>query len=120
VVSAGLRPAAAVSPLAVRVMDEVGIDISARRPKPLAHVATEDVDLLVNLSDERVHVVRKGLAIESWPMTDPCTIVGTEEDTLTAVRALRNELKLRIERLASRALPHANGNGGRESTGTPH
>jgi phosphate transport system protein len=115
VVSAGLRPATEVNPLAVRVMNEVGIDISARKPKYLAHVATEDVDLLINLSDEKVHVLRKDLSIESWPMVDPVAIVGTEEEVLEEVRALRDELRVRIEGLARSAVLHMNGNGGRES-----
>src|SRR5262249_605574 len=114
VVSAGLRPVAEVNPLAVRAMAEVGIDISARKPKHLTQVATEDVDLLVNRSEEKIRVVRRDLAIESWPMPDPSAVVGTEEDTLTEVRAIRDELRQRIEKLASRAFSHVNGDGGRE------
>jgi phosphate transport system protein len=113
VVSAGLRPAPEVSPYAVRVMDEVGIDISRRTPKLLAHVAMEDVDLLVNLSDEDVHVVSEGLAIETWPMPDPTAIVGAEEDILAEFRAVRDELRSRIETLVRRRLPTAREDGER-------
>jgi phosphate transport system protein len=115
VVSAGLRPAEEVNPYAVRVMGEVGIDISARKPKHLAHVATEDVDLLINLSDEKVHVLRKDLDIESWPMTDPATIVGTEEEILRELRAERDTLRARIEDLAHNVVPAMNGDAARVS-----
>ncbi len=113
VVSAGLRPAAEVSPYAVRVMEEVDIDISAYAPKQLAHVATEDVDLLVNMSDEEVHVVSEGLAIESWRMPDPTAIVGTEEDILAEFRTVRDELRSRVERLVRRSRLSAKPNGDR-------
>ncbi len=109
VVSAGIRPALEVNPYAVRVMREVDIDLSTRRPKPLSRVAIEDVELLINLSDEKIHVVSDGLMMESWALPDPTTMVGTEQDILDEFRRVRDELRTRIEGLARRSAPTSDG-----------
>jgi phosphate transport system protein len=109
VVSAGIRPALEVNPYAVRVMREVDIDLSTRRPKPLSRVAIEDVELLINLSDEKIHVVSDGLMMESWALPDPTIIVGTEQDILDEFRRVRDELRTRIEGLARRSAPTSDG-----------
>jgi phosphate transport system protein len=109
VVSAGIRPALEVNPYAVRVMREVDIDLSTRRPKPLSRVAIEDVELLINLSDEKIHVVSDGLTMESWALPDPTIIVGTEQDILDEFRSVRDELRTRIEGLARRSAPTSDG-----------
>jgi arsenate reductase len=90
-------------------MREVDIDLSPRRPKPLSRVAIEDVELLINLSDEKIHVVSDGLTMESWALPDPTIIVGTEQDILDEFRSVRDELRTRIEGLARRSAPTSDG-----------
>lgn len=97
--SAGTRPAAAVHPLAVRVMGEVGIDISSGRPEHLDRYAAERWDLVVTVCDsaketcpvfpgavERLHV--------SFP--DPAAASGSEEERLAIFRSVRDAIRERL------------------------
>lgn len=99
--SAGLKPAAAVHPLAVRVMREVGIDIGNQRPKPVAEVPFGDVDTLVTLgTDARPEVAPQDLHhSESWALAAPALSNGDEQDAVDAFRKLRDDIRGRIERL---------------------
>ncbi len=99
--SAGSRPAEAVNPYAVRVMRELGIDISTQRPKSFSDVPLGDVDAVVTLCDEEACVVVPGRAprMESWPLADPAAATGSDEERLIAFRKVRDELRTRIETL---------------------
>jgi arsenate reductase (thioredoxin) len=97
--SAGTRPEQRVNPLAVRVMAEVGVDISAAVPKTVASVADQPWDLVVTVCDsarescplfpgpvETVHV--------SFP--DPADAAGSEEERLAVYRAVRDAIRDRL------------------------
>jgi phosphate transport system protein len=100
VASAGLEPARRVNRFAVRVMREVGIDIASRQPKQLDRVALEEIDVVVNLSDEKIHLVTDHIKLESWPITDPTAAARGEHDVLEEFRKVRDELRARIEEMA--------------------
>jgi protein-tyrosine-phosphatase len=99
--SAGSKPAYAVSPYAVKVMREVGIDISGQRPKGFSDVPLGDVDTVVTLCAEETCVLVPGRAprTASWPLADPAAVSGSEEERLGAFRKVRDELRSRIETL---------------------
>jgi phosphate transport system protein len=97
--SAGVRPAGAVHPTAVRVMHEVGIDISWQRPKRLSDVPMGDVDTVVTLCGEDVGLIPGAVRTEAWPMPDPAAATGSEDEVLDAFRRVRDELRRRIEAL---------------------
>lgn len=99
VASAGTQPAASVHPLAVRVMAEVGVDISEARPKHWAPFLDKRWDLVVTVCDsarescpffpgavEQVHL--------SFP--DPVLAVGSEKERLVVYRAVRDDIRARL------------------------
>jgi len=99
VASAGTQPAASVHPLAVRVMSEVGVDISEARPKHWAPYLDQRWDLVVTVCDsarescplfpgaaEQIHV--------SFP--DPVSAVGSEKERLVVYRAVRDDIRARL------------------------
>jgi arsenate reductase len=88
--SAGTEPAARVRPEAVAAMREIGIDISAQRPKGLSAVLGPDIALMVGLCEEEGCPVVAGIRSEHWPLPDPA---GREID---AYRKARDELRRRI------------------------
>jgi phosphate transport system protein len=95
--SAGSEPAAAVNPYAVRVMLETGIDISEQRPKPVANVAWGDYDTAITLCAEEVCVLPpRSLTQHAWPLPDPASVEGSEEEKLAAFRNTRDEIKKRL------------------------
>jgi phosphate transport system protein len=102
--SAGMEPAAAVNAHAIRVMQEVGIDISHQRPKRLADVPIGDIDTVVTLCEEAGCAVVPGeLRREAWPMPDPSLAGRDDESVLDAFRKTRDEIQRRLEAFAKDA-----------------
>ena len=100
VCSAGTQPAAQINPLAEKVMQEVGIDISSHTPK--------SIDKYINQSWDYVITVCGG-ANENCPtftgkvkhrlhigFDDPSTINGSDEYILSEFRRVRDEIKNRF------------------------
>ena len=69
--SAGSRPAAAVQPDAIAVMCEVGIDISAARPKGFRDLPDLKYDYLVTMGCEVVCPFLPGAKEVKWEIPDP-------------------------------------------------
>jgi protein-tyrosine-phosphatase len=112
--SAGVRPGE-LDPFAVAVMAEIGIDISAHRPKTFEDL--EDLeglsfDLIVTLSPEAHHKAialthRIVAEVEYWPTIDATAVEGNRGQRLDAYRAVRDELTARIR---ARFVPSRSGN----------
>jgi phosphate transport system protein len=98
--SAGSEPAADVHPVAVRVMQEVGIDISRQRPKRIADVPLGDIDTVISLCADECPVLPAPLRVERWELPDPAA-AGDGEGIAEAFRKVRDELRARIEALAN-------------------
>ena len=99
--SAGSEPAAEVHPYAVRVMREVGIDISGQRPKPISHVPLGDIDTVVTLCEEQSPSLPDDNLRhrEAWALSDPSTAVGSEQEMLAVFRSVRDEIRRHIHQL---------------------
>uniref|UniRef100_A0A7C4CA53 Arsenate reductase ArsC n=1 Tax=candidate division WOR-3 bacterium TaxID=2052148 RepID=A0A7C4CA53_UNCW3 len=69
--SAGSHPAAAVAPLAVEVMREVGVDISAAKPKGFKDLPDLRFDYLVTMGCEVVCPFLPGAKEVKWEIPDP-------------------------------------------------
>ena len=100
--SAGIRPGGEPDYLAAAVMDELGADISAHRPKSLEAFEDEvPFELIVSLSPEAHHhalelIPRLGRAGEYWPTYDPSLAEGSREQRLMEYRSVRDGLDRRI------------------------
>lgn len=100
--SAGLTPGKQVHPLAIRVMKEIGVDISAQRPKGFADIAMGDIDTFIRLcSKDECSVPANILHRLAWPLMNPASMGGSEEEKLSAFRNIRDELRKQIETLTS-------------------
>jgi arsenate reductase len=110
VYSAGVE-ASKVDPRAVRVMSEIGIDISVQRSKAMNEYKGILFDLAVTVCDKAKEMCPIcGVSLKA-PATapaaketihknfkDPATAEGSEEDQLNAFRQARDEIKNWIER----------------------
>ena len=95
--SAGSAPAP-VRPQAIRVLNEIGIDISGHRSKGLESIDAGSVDAVITLCAEEVCPVFLGKAHRvHWGLPDPARVIGTEETLLDAFRSVRDELRRRLE-----------------------
>ncbi len=98
VLSAGSNPWR-VHPMAVRVLDEIGIDISRARSKGMDEIHLERADLVVTLCAEEVCPVAPGRVRRlHWPLDDPAEAWG-EEEMLGRFRETRDLLRERIGEL---------------------
>ncbi|HVS16112.1 MAG TPA: arsenate reductase ArsC [Thermoanaerobaculia bacterium] len=94
--SAGSEPSR-LNPLAVRVMAEIGIDLSGHRSKPVGEIDSETVDTVITLCEEEVCPVFLGDARRlHWGLPDPAGHDEPEEASLERFRAVRDELRARI------------------------
>ncbi len=98
VLSAGSNPWR-VHPMAVRVLGEVGIDISGARSKGMDEIHLERADLVVTLCAEEVcPVVPAAVRRLHWPLKDPAEAWG-EEEMLLRFRETRDLLAVKLAEL---------------------
>ncbi|WP_341359567.1 arsenate reductase ArsC [Georgenia sp. M64] len=97
--SAGSMPADQINPVAVEAMREVGIDITAERPKVLTPEAVEVSDVVITMGCGDVCPYFPGVRYEDWVLEDPAG-QGIEK-----VREVRDEIRGRIEKLLAELLP---------------
>jgi arsenate reductase len=89
--------ATAVSPLAVRALDEIGIDIRAHRSKSVDAIDGRSIDVVITLCAEEVCPAFLGRAERlHWPLPDPARTEGSEEERLQRFRKVRDELRRRL------------------------
>ncbi|MCC7049104.1 MAG: arsenate reductase ArsC [Alphaproteobacteria bacterium] len=91
-----------IDPMAVEVLDEIGID--ARRHKSKSFDQLEDgfYDLIITLSPEAQHravELTRTMAceVEFWNTFDPQIVEGNREQRLEAYRQVRDQLVRRIK-----------------------
>jgi protein-tyrosine-phosphatase len=89
--SAGTEPAKNVDPAVVRVMREVGIDISLQKPKGLTTEMLEPADRVITMGCAVEQVCPTTLAeVEDWGIDDP----GGKP--LEKVREIREQIQSRV------------------------
>ena len=98
--SAGTEPAGYVHPVAVRVMAEIGIDISAQTSKMLDPNLAKDMDAAITVcgdADEKCPVIPAVRRIH-WPIPDPAKATGTQKEVLNQFRAVRDDIAHRTNK----------------------
>jgi len=99
--SAGTEPKG-IHPLAVRVMQEAGIDISMQSSKGLDKVPLNDIDQVITLcgdADERCPTLSAKVKRAHWALPDPAATAGSEEEVLPLFRQARDEIRQRVQAL---------------------
>ncbi len=98
--SAGVH-AGELDPMAVEVMEELGIEIGQHKPKRFEDLEDDSFDLIVTLSPEAHHKAMEltrimAVDVEYWPTEDPTAYEGSRDQRLEAYRAVRDELMKKI------------------------
>jgi len=100
--SAGSSPSS-VRPEAVRVLKEIGIDISGHRSRGLDSIDAGSVDAVITLCAEEVCPAFPGKVVRlHWGLPDPAGATGTDETRLNAFRTVRDDLLRRLKVLFAR------------------
>ena len=104
ILSGGLEPSV-LNPYAVRVMAEVGIDISGQSSKQIDIDKLWSARIAVTLcgdAEERCPVTPPGVLRLHWPLRDPAKASGAEDAKLAVFRTIRDEIRERLTELSAR------------------
>ena len=100
--SAGLEPGE-LSPLAVQVMNEVGIDISNNKTQAVFDVFKSGqcfayvITVCDEASAEKCPIFPGVTNRVHWSFPDPSALVGTQQERLQGTRKIRDDIRARIE-----------------------
>jgi arsenate reductase len=96
VFSAGSAPSR-VHPLALRVLQERGIDASTQRSKSVNEFARDQFDYVITLCAEEVCPIFLDATHKlHWALPDPSAVARGETEQLDAFRQIANELGKRL------------------------
>jgi arsenate reductase len=99
VYSAGTHPSV-VHPLAIRAMNEIGIDISGHRSKSISEFLNQPFDYIITVcgdADQACPAFPGSAQRIHWGFDDPARATGTEEERLVHFRRVRDEIKRKFQ-----------------------
>jgi arsenate reductase len=99
VASAGTEPKG-VNPLTVRVLAEVGIDISGARSKSVTEFLDEEYDYVITVCDQARETCPVFPGVHEsihWGFDDPAAAEGDEVERLKVFRRVMNEISVRLK-----------------------
>ena len=109
--SAGSKPAGSVHPLGLKVMAEIGIDISHHRSKHLSEFLNQPIETVITVcgnADQACPIFPGQVNRHHWGFDDPAHAPGSDEEKLAVFRRVRDEIRRVFEAYAA----------GRRDTGT--
>ena len=112
VASAGSRPAGFVHPLAIRVMAEIGIDLSGHYSKPLEEFLPQGVETVITVcgnADQACPRFPGQVSRHHFPFVDPAHASGSEEEQLAVFREVRDGIAQVFGAYAAGRLDEAKG-----------
>jgi len=101
--SAGVE-ATFVRPQAIKVMSEIGIDISNHRSKSVDEFLGQEFEYVITVCDnaaERCPSFPGNAERIHWSFDDPAAAVGEEEAILETFRRVRDEIRERLREFAN-------------------
>ena len=102
--SAGSNPTGQIHPLAIKVMAEVGIDISGHRSKHLNEFLDQPAHTVITVcgnADEACPMFPGQVQRHHWPFDDPAKATGSPEEILQRFRQVRVEIRHVFEAYAA-------------------
>lgn len=97
--SAGSKPANQVNTYAIKVMQEVNVDLSEKKPELAENYLDVKFDFVITLCDkmkEECPNFPGDPIVAHWGMPDPDEKEGSEEEKIKEFRKTRNEILKRI------------------------
>ena len=97
--SAGAKPST-VNPLAIKAMDERGIDIRSHRSKHLNEFLQQPFDYVITVCDtaaESCPIFPGPAKRIHWSFPDPAALEGSEEERLASFRTVREVIENQLK-----------------------
>lgn len=90
-----------LDPFAVKVIEELGLDLSGHKPHTFEDLEDSNFDLVITLAPEAHHKAldmtrTMAMDVEYWPTVDPQLANGSREQIMEAYRQVRDSLMKRI------------------------
>lgn len=107
VASAGTE-ATRVHPLAIRAMDELGIDLRGHSSKIVDRLLAEPWDYVITVCDganERCPVFPGRTTRLHWSFEDPSAATGSEDERLAVFRRVRDAIAARLRGWVAERIP---------------
>ncbi len=108
--SAGSKPAGFVHPLAIQVMEEIGIDISDHRSKHLDEFLDKKIETVITVcgnADQACPLFPGQLNRHHWGFLDPAKAEGNLNEQLQVFREVRDEIRRVFEAYAAGRIDEA-------------
>lgn len=108
--SAGLTPGK-LNPVVVKVMGELGIDISGQKTKSVQQFIDrhENFEYVITVCDESVAeqcpIFPGKTKRLHWGFDDPSSIVGNEEEKIFKTRLIRDQIHVKVKEWLERIVP---------------
>jgi len=90
-ISAGTEPASTVDPTVIKVMKEVGIDISGNKPKALTPEMIDQANLVITMGCSA-----EAACPASWVETRDWALEDPKDKPIEKVREIRDEIKAMV------------------------
>lgn len=97
--SAGLEPKG-VHPMAIKVMQEVGIDISQQKSKNISEIPLDKINMVITLcgdAAERCPIFPGKVKKIHWELEDPAKAQGSQEEIIKIFQKVRDKIKSYME-----------------------
>jgi arsenate reductase len=97
VLSAGSKPSGFVHPLAIEVMEDIGISLSGHVSKPMGEFAGTEIDTVITVcgdADQACPIFPGQVYRYHWGFDDPSKAQGNDEEILAVFRRVRDEISL--------------------------
>ena len=91
--TAGSKPAEAIDPIVVEVLEEIGVPIVAEFPKPLTDEVVQAADIVITMGCGDACPVYPGRRYMDWKISDP---IG---QPIVEVRRIRDQIKSHVDEL---------------------
>jgi arsenate reductase len=102
--SAGSKPAGHVHPLAIKAMQEIGMDISKHRSKHLDEFLNQKIETVITVcgnADQVCPIFPGQVNRHHWGFDDPAHATGTDEEKMQVFRRVRDEIRRVFEAYAA-------------------
>lgn len=97
VYSAGSKPAGYVHPLSIKVLAEIGIDISTHTSKHMNDFLDRPITTVITVcgnAEQACPMYPGQVNRHHWEFEDPAHATGTEEEILNEFRRVRDQIRL--------------------------
>ena len=99
--SAGIQPTT-INPLAIKVMEEIGIDISRQYSKSIKEYLSRSFDYIITVCDsakQTCPIFPGEYKKIHWDIEDPAGFQGAQEEILEKTRKIRDIIEKKIKEL---------------------